>query len=108
MPNQEGRHGHRDRRQGPRQERQGLRIEPEKHRVFVEGLNIVKRHQRAALASGPGKAPQAGGIIEHEGPIHVSNVMLLDPKDNKPTRVGMRADAGGKRVRYSKRTGEVF
>ena len=49
---------------------------------------------------------QAGGIIEKEGPIHVSNVMLLDPKDNKPTRVGVRRDDGGKRVRYAKRTGD--
>ena len=51
---------------------------------------------------------QAGGIIEKEGPIHVSNVMLLDPKDNKPTRVGVRRDEGGKRERFAKRTGKAI
>ena len=51
---------------------------------------------------------QAGGIVEKEGPIDVSNVMLLDPKDNKPTRVGVRVDDGGKRVRYAKRTGTAI
>jgi large subunit ribosomal protein L24 len=46
--------------------------------------------------------------VDKEGPIHVSNVMLLDPKDNKPTRVGIRRDKGGKRERYSKRSGAAF
>ena len=54
------------------------------------------------------KAGQVGGIVEKEGPIHVSNVMLLDPKDNKPTRVGVRRDKGGKRERYSKRRERRF
>ena len=49
--------------------------------------------------------PRLGGIVEKEGPIHVSNVMVLDPKDNKPTRVGVRRDKGGKRERYAKRSG---
>jgi large subunit ribosomal protein L24 len=51
---------------------------------------------------------QVGGIVEKEGPIDISNVMLLDPKDNKPTRVGVRRDEGGKRTRFSKRTGEAI
>ncbi len=81
-----------------------VRTEPKRQRVYVEGLNIVKRHERPR-SQGDLKNAQAGGIVEKEGPIDVSNVMLLDPKDNKPTRVGVRADKGGKRVRYAKRTG---
>ena len=81
-----------------------VRTEPKKRRVYVEGLNMVKRAERARSEADL-KNPQAGGIIEKEGPIDVSNVMLLDPKDNKPTRVGVRVDKGGKRVRYAKRTG---
>ena len=53
-------------------------------------------------------AARLGGIVEKEGPIHVSNVMLLDPKDNKPTRVGVRRDKGGKRVRFAKRSGAAI
>ncbi|MGB9182545.1 MAG: 50S ribosomal protein L24 [Solirubrobacteraceae bacterium] len=78
-----------------------LRVEPKKRRVYVEGLNIVKRHQRPTqTASGQ----QAGGVIEREGPIHISNVMLVDPKDGKPTRVGIEI-ADGKRLRIAKRSG---
>jgi large subunit ribosomal protein L24 len=83
-----------------------LRTEPGRHRVFVEGLNIVKRHQRPRSIKDTQKGAEAGGIIEKEGPIHVSNVMLLDPTDNKPTRVGVRVK-DRKRERYSKRTGEA-
>jgi large subunit ribosomal protein L24 len=81
-----------------------VRTEPKKRRVYVEGLNMVKRAERPR-SQGDLKNAQAGGIIEKEGPIDISNVMLLDPKDNKPTRVGVRIDKGGKRVRYAKRTG---
>ncbi len=81
-----------------------VRTEPKKGRVYVEGLNMVKRHERPRSQADL-KSPAAGGIVEKEGPIDVSNVMLLDPKDNKPTRVGVRVDKGGKRVRYAKRTG---
>jgi|SRR5450759_5192127 large subunit ribosomal protein L24 len=78
-----------------------LRVDPKKRRVYVEGLNIVKRHQRPTqTASGQ----QAGGVIEREGPIHISNVMLIDPKDGKPTRVGIEI-ADGKRLRIAKRSG---
>ena len=76
-----------------------LRVDPKAERVYVEGLNIVKRHQRPR----PGST-DPGGVVEKEGPIHISNVMLLDPQDNKPTRVGiLRED--GKRFRVAKRTG---
>ncbi len=81
-----------------------VRTDPKRRRVYVEGLNLVKRHERARSQADL-KNPQAGGIVEKEGPIDVSNVMLLDPKDNKPTRIGVRVDKGGKRVRYAKRTG---
>jgi large subunit ribosomal protein L24 len=82
-----------------------LRTEPGRGRVFVEGLNIVKRHQRPRSIKDTQKSAQAGGIIDKEGPIHISNVMLLDPGDNKPTRVGVRVE-GGNRKRYAKRTGK--
>ena len=79
-----------------------LEVDPAKERVFVEGLNIVKRHQRPR-AGGPN--PDPGGVIEKPGPIHISNVMLIDPSDNKPTRVGVvRED--GKRFRVSRKSGE--
>ena len=83
-----------------------LRTDPGKRRVYVEGLNIVKRHTRPRSVKDTQKA-QSSGIIDQEGPIHVSNVMLVDPTDNKPTRVGVRAE-NGKRQRYSKRTGKVI
>ena len=84
-----------------------VRTEPKKRRVYVEGLNMIKRHERPR-SQGDLKNAQAGGIVEKEGPIDVSNVMLLDPKGNKPTRVGVRRDEGGKRVRYAKRSGAAI
>jgi large subunit ribosomal protein L24 len=84
-----------------------LRTEPTRRRVFVEGLNINKRATRARSVKDTQKA-QASGIIDQEGPIDVSNVMLLDPTDNKPTRVGVRKTDGGVRERYSKRTGKAI
>jgi large subunit ribosomal protein L24 len=84
-----------------------LRTEPGRSRVFVEGLNMVKRHQRPRSVKDTQKAGEVQGIIDKEGPIHVSNVMVLDPSDNKPTRVGVREE-GGKRVRFGKRTGATF
>ncbi len=76
-----------------------IRTEPARRRVFVEGLNMVKRHTRPRSVKDTQKA-QSSGIIEKEGPIDVSNVMLLDPTDNKPTRVGVRAGDDGVRHRY--------
>jgi large subunit ribosomal protein L24 len=85
-----------------------VRTEPKKERVYVEHLNMVKRHERPRPTQDTQRAAQVGGIVEKEGPIHVSNVMLLDPKDNKPTRVGVRRDKGGKRERFAKRSGASF
>ena len=79
-----------------------MRVDPDKNRVYVEGLNIIKRHTRPSQV--PGSANAAGGVIEREGPIHVSNVMLIDPKDKKPTRVGSTVE-NGKRYRVGRRTG---
>jgi large subunit ribosomal protein L24 len=86
-----------------------IRTEPKRGVVFVEGLNMVKRHQKPRPVQNTQRKSEAtGGIIDKEGPIHVSNVMLLDPKDNKPTRVGVRRDKGGKRERYARRSGAAF
>ncbi len=85
-----------------------IRTEPARHRVFVEGLNIIKRHQRPRSVKDTQRGGQAGGIIEKEGPIDISNVMLVDPSDNKPTRVGVRTGDDGKRQRYSKRTDKAI
>src|SRR5438309_11970390 len=81
-----------------------LRVEPAKNRLYVEGLNIVKRHQRPRQVAGAQRDEQVGGVIEKEGPIHISNVMLLDPKDGKPTRIGVEL-ADGKRYRVARRRG---
>jgi large subunit ribosomal protein L24 len=84
-----------------------LRVDREKDRVFVEGMNIQKRHQRPRTLRDVQRGGEAGGIIEREGPIHVSNVMLLDPKTNEPTRVGINRE-GGKRERVAKKSGEAI
>ncbi len=78
-----------------------IRVDRARERVFVEGINIVKRHQRP----NPGRPNAPVGVIELEGPVHVSNVALLDPKDRKPTRVGTRRTEEGKRMRVTKRSG---
>jgi large subunit ribosomal protein L24 len=78
-----------------------IRVDPGKERVFVEGLNMVKRHQRPL----PGRPNAPVGVIEKEGPIHVSNVAILDPRERKPTRIGVRRNADGTRVRVAKRSG---
>jgi large subunit ribosomal protein L24 len=85
-----------------------LRTDPKRRTVFIEGLNIVKRHERPRSVNQAQRGGEVGGIVEKEGPIHVSNVMLLDPKDNKPTRVGVRRDKGGKRERFARRSGASF
>ena len=81
-----------------------LRVDPGKSKVYVEGLNIVKRHQRPQQVAGAQRAETVGGVIEKEGPIHISNVMLIDPKDKKPTRVGVTRE-GGARTRVTRRSG---
>jgi large subunit ribosomal protein L24 len=82
-----------------------LHVEPKKSRVFVEGMNIQKRHQRPRSIRDAQRAGEVGGVIEKEGPIHISNVMLLDPNSNDPTRVGITRE-GGQRKRIAKRSGE--
>jgi large subunit ribosomal protein L24 len=82
-----------------------IRTEPKKGRVYVEGLNIVKRHERPRTVKDASKGGEVGGIIEREGPIHISNVMLLDPSDNKPTRVRLARGEDGKRRRLGARKG---
>jgi len=79
-----------------------LRVVPEANRVVVERINMVKKHQR------PTQKLRQGGIIEREGSIHLSNVMLLDPTSDRPTRVGMRALADGKKVRVARKSGEII
>ncbi len=81
-----------------------LRTEPRRLRVYVEGLNIQKRHQRPRSLRDTQRAQEVGGVIEVEGPIHVSNVQLLDPKSGAPTRVGLKRD-GDRRVRVAKKSG---
>ena len=78
-----------------------LRVDPKKQRVYVEGLNMIKRHQRPSALNPNAEA----GVIEREAPIHVSNVALIDPKENKPTRVGVKRE-GGKRFRVARRSGQ--
>jgi large subunit ribosomal protein L24 len=78
-----------------------IRVDRSKDRVYVEGINIVKRHQRP----NPGRPNAPVGVIEREGPVHVSNVALLDPKDHKPTRVGTKRADDGSRMRVTKRSG---
>ena len=73
----------------------------EKNKAIVSGVNLVKRHTK------PNAATPNGGIVEKEAPVHVSNLMLVDPKTGETTRVGRKED-GGKLVRYSKKTGEVI
>ena len=80
-----------------------LRVDPKKSKVYVEGLNIVKRHQRPQQVPNAQRAETVGGVIEKEGPIHISNVMLVDPKDKKPTRIGITRE-DGQRMRVAKRS----
>jgi large subunit ribosomal protein L24 len=81
-----------------------LRVEPKRNRVFVEGLNMVKRHQRPRSLKDTQRSSSVGGVIEKEAAVHVSNVMVVDPKDNRPTRVGIERGADGKRARVTTRS----
>jgi large subunit ribosomal protein L24 len=80
------------------------RVEPKKQRVYVEGLNLVKRHERPRQVAGATRAETVGGVIERPGPIHVSNVALLDPKDRKPTRVSIDRGEDGRPFRVARRS----
>jgi large subunit ribosomal protein L24 len=83
-----------------------LRTDPRNQKVWVEGANVQKRHEKPRTLRDVQRGGQMGGIIEAEGPIHVSNVMLVDPSSNQPTRVGLRRDDEGRRVRVAKRSGK--
>ena len=74
---------------------------PKKDRVLVEGVNIIKKHMK------PNQANPQGGIVSQEAAIHVSNVMLIDPKTGEPTRVGSKVE-DGKKVRVAKKSGEII
>jgi len=78
-----------------------LKVLPQESRVIVNGVNMIKRHQKQSAA-------QEGGIISKEAPIHVSNLSLEDPKDGSPTRVGYNTLDAGRKVRFAKRSGEVI
>jgi large subunit ribosomal protein L24 len=79
-----------------------LKVLPKENRAVVQGVALVKRHQKPA---GLGKP---GGIVEKEAPVHLSNLMLIDPKTDRPTRVGFRILEDGKKVRVAKVSGEVI
>jgi large subunit ribosomal protein L24 len=84
-----------------------LKVYPDKNRLIVEGVNIIKRHSR------PSQRNPQGGITQKEASVHMSNVMVLDPKTGKPTRVGMQATTDAttgrkRRMRVAKATGEMF
>ena len=79
------------------------RVLPKENRVVVSGVNLVKKHQKPRPTGGRSQAQ--GGIIEFEAPISVSNVMLVCPETGEPTRVGVRRDEDGNRVRFSKKSG---
>ena len=81
-----------------------LRTDPVRQRVYVEGMNVQKRHTKPRTLRDTQRAQELGGIVEAEGPIHVSNVMLLDPKTGDPTRVAVKRQ-GGRRVRVAKKSG---
>jgi large subunit ribosomal protein L24 len=75
---------------------------PRENRVLVEGVNLVKKHAK------PSQQNPQGGIVTQEAPIHVSNVMLIDPKSGEPTRIGYKVLDNGKKVRVAKKSGEVI
>jgi large subunit ribosomal protein L24 len=78
-----------------------LRVLPTERRVVVAGVNVIKRHTKPSRA-------ESGGIIEREAAIHVSNVALLDPKSDKPTKVGFRFLEDGRKVRFARASGETI
>ena len=80
-------------------------VDPKKQKVYVEGVNIVKRHIKPRTLRDTQRAQELGGIVEMEGPIHISNVMLIDPDSGEPTRVSVKRE-GGRRVRVAKKSGK--
>lgn len=84
------------------QEGKVLSVNREKMTAVVEGVNMISKATR------PNAQNPQGGIVKKEGPVHVSNLMLIDPSSGKPTRVGRKKDDSGKLVRYAKKSGEVI
>jgi large subunit ribosomal protein L24 len=80
---------------------QVLNVLPAENRAIVQGVNVVRRHQKQTPS-------QEGGIVSKEMPIHLSNIALADPKSGKPTRVGYKFLKDGKKVRVAKRSGEII
>jgi large subunit ribosomal protein L24 len=79
-----------------------LKVFPDQDRIIVEGVNIIKKHTKPSQ-----KNPQ-GGIVEKEATVQVSNVMIIDPKTNEPTRIGYKILEDGSKVRISKKSGEML
>ena len=79
-----------------------LEVYPEKQRALVEGINMVSKHTK------PNNDNPQGGIIKKEAPVHISNLMLVDPSTGEPTRIGRKLDENNQLVRYAKKTGEVI
>lgn len=77
-----------------------LDVLAEKQRAIVEGVNMVSKHSK------PNADNPQGGIVKQEAPIHISNLMIVDPSSGKPTKIGRRLNDKGKLVRYSKKSGE--
>jgi len=80
---------------------QVLKVNRQDYRLFVQGINLVKKHQKQTVA-------QTGGVIEKEASIHISNVAHVDPASKKPTRIGMKFLKDGRKVRVAKRSGETI
>ncbi len=78
------------------------RVFPKENRAVVQGLRLVKRHQK------PRGVGQPGGIVEQEAPIHLSKLALIDPKTDRPTRVGFRRSEDGRKVRFARKSGELI
>ena len=79
-----------------------LKVFPDQDRVIIEGVNIIKKHTK------PSQKNQQGGIVEKEASVHVSNVMVIDPKTHEPTRIGYKYLEDGSKVRISKKSGEML
>ena len=77
-----------------------LEVLRKKDRAIVEGVNIISKHQK------PNAENPQGGILKKEAAVHISNLMVVDPKTGKPTRIGRKKNSDGKLVRYSKKSGE--
>src|SRR3974377_974107 len=78
-----------------------LQVIPAENRALVQGINVVRRHQKQT-------PQQDGGIVAKEAPVHISNIAIEDPSDGSPSRVGYRFLEGGQKVRFAKRSGETI